>query len=63
MVFAKAVMALLPKDYIRFCLTGAFATEVSDASGTLLLDVNKRQWSKALLSKLETRCFAAAGSF
>ncbi len=51
-IFEKAKKALLPKDYIRFCLTGEFATEVSDASGTLLLDVNKRQWSKALLSKL-----------
>jgi xylulokinase len=52
-IFDKAQKALLPKDYIRFCLTGEFATEVSDASGTLLLDVNKRQWSKTLLSKLE----------
>lgn len=52
-VFEQAVKALLPKDYIRFCLTGEFATEVSDASGTLLLDVNKRQWSKNLLSRLE----------
>lgn len=52
-IFDQAVKALLPKDYIRFMLTGEFATEVSDASGTLLLDVNKRQWSKALLSKLE----------
>ncbi|HEY3324082.1 MAG TPA: xylulokinase [Planctomycetota bacterium] len=51
-IFDQAVKALLPKDYIRFCLSGEFATEVSDASGTLLLDVNKRQWSKALLSKL-----------
>ena len=51
-VFEQAVKALLPKDYIRFCLTGEFATEVSDASGTLLLDINKRQWSSALLSKL-----------
>ena len=52
-LFERAVKMLLPKDYIRFCLTQVFATEVSDASGTLLLDVNKRQWSKALLSKLE----------
>ena len=51
-IFEQAVKALLPKDYIRFCLTGEFATEVSDASGTLLLDINKRQWSKALLDKL-----------
>jgi xylulokinase len=44
---------LLPKDYVRFRLTGEFATEVSDASGTLLLDVKKRTWSRPLLSKLE----------
>ncbi|HLX62014.1 MAG TPA: xylulokinase [Planctomycetota bacterium] len=52
-LYAHAVKALLPKDYIRFKLSGEFATEVSDASGTLLLDVNKRQWSMELLSKLE----------
>lgn len=44
---------LLPKDYIRLRLTGEFATEVSDASGTLLLDVVNRRWSDQLLSKLE----------
>ena len=44
---------LLPKDDIRRRLTGEFATEVSDASGMLLLDVAKRRWSKELLGKLE----------
>lgn len=44
---------LLPKDEIRRRLTGEFATEVSDASGMLLLDVRQRCWSKELLSKLE----------
>ncbi len=44
---------LLPKDYVRFRLTGEFATEVSDASGTLLLDVARRRWSQPLLTKLE----------
>ncbi len=44
---------LLPKDYVRYRLTGAFATEVSDASGTLLLDVVNRRWSRELLGKLE----------
>ena len=44
---------LLPKDEIRRRLTGEFATEVSDASGMLLLDVAKRNWSKPLLAKLE----------
>ncbi len=44
---------LLPKDEIRRRLTGEYATEVSDASGMLLLDVARRNWSKPLLSKLE----------
>lgn len=44
---------LLPKDYVRYRLTGEFASEVSDASGTLLLDVKARNWSGELLSKLE----------
>lgn len=44
---------LLPKDYIRYKLTGEFATEVSDASGMNLLDVPKRQWSDEILGKLE----------
>ena len=44
---------LLPKDYIRFMLTGEFATEVSDASGMQLLDIEKRCWSDEVLSALE----------
>jgi len=44
---------LLPKDYVRYRLTGTFATEVSDASGTLLLDVANRCWSRELLAKLD----------
>ncbi len=44
---------LLPKDEIRRRLTGEYATEVSDASGMLLLDVERRTWSKKLLSALE----------
>jgi xylulokinase len=51
--FAKTVKVLLPKDEIRRRLTGEFASEVSDASGMLLLDVVHRRWSKELLSKLE----------
>jgi xylulokinase len=39
---------LLPKDYVRFRLTGELATDVSDASGTLLLDVARRSWSAEL---------------
>jgi xylulokinase len=52
-VYAKAKHVLLPKDYIRLCLTGEYATEVSDASGTLLLDVANRRWSDPLLSLLQ----------
>jgi xylulokinase len=51
--FARTKQVLLPKDYVRFRLTGEFATEVSDASGTLLLDVKNRSWSKPLLEKLQ----------
>lgn len=50
--YTKLAKVLLPKDDIRRRLTGDFATEVSDASGTLLLDVVKRKWSTSLLSKL-----------
>jgi xylulokinase len=51
--FDRTVKVLLPKDYVRLRLTGEFATEVSDASGTLLLDVKNRRWSAELLSKLQ----------
>lgn len=51
--YKQGVMFLLPKDYIRFMLTGEFTTEVSDASGTSLLNVPQRQWSKKILEKLE----------
>ncbi len=43
---------LLPKDYIRFRLTGEYATDVSDASGMQLLDVRNRRWSEEVLKKL-----------
>ena len=48
-VYAKVRKVLLPKDYIRFRLTGEFATEVSDASGTSLFNVTKRQWADEML--------------
>ena len=51
--FDKTTHILLPKDDVRRRLTGEFATEVSDASGMLLLDVVHRRWSSDLLSKLE----------
>lgn len=51
--FDRVKKVLLPKDDVRRRLTGEYATEVSDASGMLLLDVAERRWSKKLLSKLE----------
>lgn len=51
--FDRLAKVLLPKDEIRRRLTGEYATEVSDASGTLLLDVAKRSWSRKLLQQLD----------
>jgi len=51
--YARMTRAVLPKDYIRYMLTGEFATEMSDASGTGFFDVKKRAWSTELLSKLD----------
>ena len=51
-MYAKCRHIMLPKDYIRYKLTGAFATEVSDASGMNLLDVANRCWSPEVLEKL-----------
>lgn len=51
--FEKTRKVLLPKDEIRRRMTGEYATEVSDASGMLLLDVAARTWSRSLLSALE----------
>ena len=50
--YAKCRHILLPKDYIRYKLTGEFATEVSDASGMQLLDVPNRCWSKEVCDAL-----------
>jgi xylulokinase len=44
---------LLPKDYVRFWLSGFFATDVSDASGTAMFDVPNRRWSPEILSKMK----------
>ena len=46
----KVRSVLLPKDYVRFKLTGERATDMADASGTLLLDVARRQWSAEMLN-------------
>jgi xylulokinase len=45
-IFAKIRHIMCPKDYVRYRLTGEFAIDVQEASGTLLLDVTNRRWSK-----------------
>ena len=47
--FAKVVKIMLPKDYLAYRLSGSFCTDVSDASGMLLLDVKNRCWSKEMM--------------
>ena len=48
-LWARVWSVMLPKDYVRFRLTGERATDVADASGTLLFDVAHRRWSKRML--------------
>ena len=48
--FAKIHTVLLPKDYLRFLLTADYATDMSDAAGTMWLDVGKRRWSDKMLA-------------
>ena len=49
-IFARIAKVLLPKDYLQFRLTGQFASEMSDAAGTLWLDPAKRDWDDSLLA-------------
>jgi len=51
--FAKVRHVLLPKDYIRYRLTGEYAAEVSDAAGTVMFDVKNRRWCDELLELLK----------
>lgn len=51
--YERVRKVLLPKDYVRFVLTGEFATDMADASGTLLLDVTNRTWHTELMSLLD----------
>ena len=51
--YARITRVMLPKDYVRLRLCGEHATDVADASGTLLLDVAARAWSRDLLEALE----------
>jgi xylulokinase len=52
-IFARTRKMLLPKDYIRYRLTGKLAIEISDAAGTCLLDVKQGRWSREVLEALE----------
>ncbi|MER1999946.1 MAG: xylulokinase, partial [Lysinibacillus sp.] len=51
-LFRRAKTLLLPKDYVRFAMTGALHMEYSDAAGTLLLDLERGEWSEELARKL-----------
>jgi xylulokinase len=51
--YGRISRVLLPKDYVRLLLTGEYATDASDASGTLLLDVRARDWSAEILDALQ----------
>lgn len=50
--FARIKKIMLPKDYVAYKMSGVFATDLSDASGTLYLDVKNREWSKPMLKLL-----------
>jgi len=49
-IWNQTKSVLLPKDYVQFCLTGDKATDVADASGTLMLDVQNRKWSSEIMA-------------
>ncbi len=51
--YKKVYKILLPKDYVRFMISGVYATEVSDAAGMLLMDIKNRVWSNEILNGLE----------
>lgn len=52
-VYARCSQILLPKDYIRYCLTGVYATDLAGAAGTSLLNVAERRWSDEVLQVLD----------
>ncbi len=51
-IYAKTAHILLPKDYVRYHLTGDYAVDMADGSGMILFDLKKRTWSKEILDKL-----------
>jgi xylulokinase len=52
-IYARARHILLPKDYIRYRLTGDYAMDKADGSGTILFDLKKRDWSAEILTALD----------
>lgn len=52
-IYQKTAHILLPKDYVRYRLTGSFAIDRADAAGTILLDIKTRDWSAAMLEALD----------
>ena len=51
--FAKAAHVLLPKDFVRYKLTGEYAMDKADGAGTVLMDLRRRDWSGEVLSALD----------
>ncbi|URZ18007.1 xylulokinase [Clostridium felsineum] len=54
-IYKKIAHIMLPKDYISYKLTGKFASDVSDASGTLMFDVENRKWSEDIMKLLNIK--------
>ncbi|MCS6907375.1 MAG: xylulokinase [Anaerolineales bacterium] len=52
-IFARVAHILLPKDYVRYRLTGQFAMDKADGAGTVLMDLGRRAWSEEILEALE----------
>ena len=52
-IFKQATTMLLPKDYLRFRMTGKLAIDYSDATGTVMLDVDRQQWSQEILDAFD----------
>ncbi len=57
-VFRRTAKVLLPKDYLRFRMTGVFVSDMSDASGTLWMDVGGRRWSEEALAACDLKVSA-----
>ncbi|MBN2256356.1 MAG: xylulokinase [Anaerolineaceae bacterium] len=54
-VYARVRHILLPKDYVRFCLTGEYGMDKADGSGTVLFDLKQRNWSSEILDALQIK--------